>query len=102
MLRYVGVAFGWADRGHVRVHAEFLLEILRGKSPVEKPRKRGILKIVDISVRWWMELIGDWVKLRTFLISIRSRQDEWKRNPNRALMLACLRQVLRLLIFVCY
>lgn len=45
MLRYVGVAVGWADRGQARVHAEFLLEILQGKCPVGRLRKRGILKI---------------------------------------------------------
>lgn len=45
MLRYVGVAVGWPDRGHVRVHAEFILEILLGQRPVGKLRKRGILEI---------------------------------------------------------
>ena len=46
----MGVAVGWADRGHVRVHAEFLLEILLGKRPVGKLGKRGILKI---SIFWF-------------------------------------------------
>jgi len=45
MLRYVGVEVGWVDRGQAQVHAEFLLEILLGKGPVGRQRRRGILKM---------------------------------------------------------
>ena len=45
MLRYVGVEVGWADRGQARVHAEILLEILLGKRPLGRLRRRGSLKI---------------------------------------------------------
>ena len=48
MLRYVGVEVGWADRRQARVHAEFLLEILLGKGPVGRLRRRGILKISTV------------------------------------------------------
>jgi hypothetical protein len=41
-----------------------------------KTEEEKDFKNFDSSVRWWMELIGDRVKWRTFLISIHSRRDE--------------------------
>lgn len=45
MLRYVRAEVGWADRGQARVHAEILLEILLGKRPLGRLKRRGSLKI---------------------------------------------------------
>lgn len=73
-----------------------------GKMSSWKTEEERDFKNFDYSFRWWVELNGDRVKWRTFLKSIHSRQDDQKRNPNRVLMLGCLQQVLRLLIFVCY
>lgn len=74
MLRYVGVAVGWADRGQRECMHNFFGDP-SWKTSNWKTEEKMESSIFDAQGPWWMDFIEGWIKWRTFLISIYSRQD---------------------------